>query len=217
MRLAHRGDWRAAPENTIAAFQAALRVPGCDGIEFDVRGSADGVPVVIHDETLARVQGVDARAADLSAAALGRHGVPALADVCAAVGRRPFLDVELKEWVPAVIDALDGARGPTLDRAIVSSFDLGILDAIGRARPGWRRWLNTVALDSRVIGRALELGCSGIAAQWRSVNERAATASRAAGLELVAWTVRRRPTYRRLEGLGVIAICAEASALDGQR
>ena len=94
----------------------------------------------------------------------------------------PFLDVELKEWVPGVIDALDGARGPTLERAAVSSFDLGILRNVGRARPAWRRWLNTVALDSGVIGRALELGCSGIAAQWRSVNERAATATRVAGL-----------------------------------
>jgi glycerophosphoryl diester phosphodiesterase len=215
MRLAHRGDWRSAPENTIPAFQAALRVPGCDGVEFDIRGSADGVPVVIHDQTLARVQRVDARAAELSAAALQRHGVPALAEVCAAVGRRPFLDVELKEWVPAVIDALDSARGPTLERASVSSFDAGILRNVGRARPVWRRWLNTVALDSGVIGRALELGCAGIAAQWRSVNERTATATRTAGLELVAWTVRRRPTYHRLERLGVAAICVEAAALDG--
>jgi len=215
MRIAHRGDWRSAPENTIEAFQAALRVPGCDGIEFDVRGSADGVPVVIHDETLNRVQRVDARAADLSATALERHGVPALAEVCAAVGRRPFLDVELKEWLPAVVEVLDGARGPGLDRATVSSFDAGILRSVGRARPAWRRWLNTVALDSRVIGRALELGCAGIAAQWRSVNERSATATTAAGLELVAWTVRRRPTYRRLDRLDVAAICVEASALDG--
>jgi len=215
MRIAHRGDWRAAPENTIAAFQAALRVPGCDGIEFDVRASADGVPVVIHDQTLARVQRVDVRAADLSAAALQRHGVPALAQVLAAVGRRPFLDVELKEWVPGVIDALDSARGPTLERASVSSFDPAILGNVGRARPAWRRWLNSVELDSGVIGRALELGCAGIAAQWRSVNERTSAATRTAGLELVGWTVRRRPTYRRLERLGVAAMCVEASALDG--
>ena len=61
LRLAHRGDWRRAPENTIAAFLAALDVPGCDGLEFDVRAAADGVPVVIHDDTLARVQGSRAR------------------------------------------------------------------------------------------------------------------------------------------------------------
>jgi glycerophosphoryl diester phosphodiesterase len=37
----------------------------------------------------------------------------------------------------------------------------------------------------------------------------------AAGLEVATWTVRRRPTYRRLERLGVAAICVEAAALDG--
>ena len=96
LRLAHRGDWRRAPENTLAAFLAAIAVPGCDGLEFDVRASADGVPVVIHDETLKRVQGVDGRVDELSADALERHGVPSLADVLAAIPRRAFLDVELK-------------------------------------------------------------------------------------------------------------------------
>jgi hypothetical protein len=37
----------------------------------------------------------------------------------------------------------------------------------------------------------------------------------AAGLDLIGWTVRRRPTYRRLEQLGAFAICAEGLALDG--
>ena len=55
--LAHRGDHRRAPENTLAAFAAALAHPGVDGLELDVRASADGVAVVIHDASLARVQG----------------------------------------------------------------------------------------------------------------------------------------------------------------
>ena len=69
LRLAHRGDWRRAPENTIPALTAALEIAGCDGLEFDVRASADGVPVLLHDETLERVQGrpdrVDALTAEL--------------------------------------------------------------------------------------------------------------------------------------------------------
>jgi glycerophosphoryl diester phosphodiesterase len=39
--------------------------------------------------------------------------------------------------------------------------------------------------------------------------------ARAAGLDIVAWTVRRRPTFDRLARLGVKAICVEAAALDG--
>ena len=66
LRLAHRGDWRRASENTIPAFVAALAVPGCDGLEFDVRAAAGGVPVVIHDDTLQRVQGVRGRVATMT-------------------------------------------------------------------------------------------------------------------------------------------------------
>lgn len=51
--VAHRGDTTNAPENTLAAFQSALSL-GVDGIELDVRLSADGMPIVIHDEFLER-------------------------------------------------------------------------------------------------------------------------------------------------------------------
>jgi glycerophosphoryl diester phosphodiesterase len=51
--IGHRGASAHAPENTLAAFDMALR-DGADGIEFDVRRARDGVPVVIHDATLDR-------------------------------------------------------------------------------------------------------------------------------------------------------------------
>jgi len=51
--LAHRGSRRRAPENTLPAFELALD-EGADGIEFDVRLSADGVPILLHDPTLDR-------------------------------------------------------------------------------------------------------------------------------------------------------------------
>jgi glycerophosphoryl diester phosphodiesterase len=51
--IAHRGNSSAAPENTLAAFRAALD-SGAEGVEFDVQLSRDGVPVVIHDENLER-------------------------------------------------------------------------------------------------------------------------------------------------------------------
>jgi glycerophosphoryl diester phosphodiesterase len=47
------------------------------------------------------------------------------------------------------------------------------------------------------------------------IDKRSAARVRDAGLDLVAWTVRRRPTYRRLAYLGIAAICAEGNALDG--
>jgi len=53
LRIAHRGASLHAPENTVAAFEAAIR-QGIDAIELDVRITGDGVPVVLHDDTLDR-------------------------------------------------------------------------------------------------------------------------------------------------------------------
>lgn len=51
--IAHRGDWRGAPENSVQAFENAIKM-GCDIVEVDVRRSADGGLVVMHDATLDR-------------------------------------------------------------------------------------------------------------------------------------------------------------------
>ena len=63
--IGHRGASAVAPENTMAAFREAIAV-GSDGIEFDVRLTRDGVPVVIHDHSLQRTAGLPQRIADLS-------------------------------------------------------------------------------------------------------------------------------------------------------
>ena len=63
--IGHRGAAAVAPENTLAAFEAAIKA-GADGVEFDVRLSRDGVPVVIHDNSLYRTGGVRRRVDDLT-------------------------------------------------------------------------------------------------------------------------------------------------------
>jgi glycerophosphoryl diester phosphodiesterase len=219
LRLAHRGDWRVAAENSVAALRAGLAVPGCDGLEFDVRFARDGVPVLLHDATLDRVQGVPGAVSDLIAGELERHGVPTLAEVLSAVGREPFLDIELKSLpTPQLFDVLDSARrdrASGLHRAAVSSFDPAILAWVAERRPGWPRWLNAMDLGTETVAPARDLDCAAIATFWRSIDERGIARAREAGLEVAAWTVRRRPTYARLARLGVIAICVEAAALDG--
>jgi glycerophosphoryl diester phosphodiesterase len=216
LRLAHRGDWRHAPENSIAAFTAALAIPACDGLEFDVRGSADGVPVVCHDATLVRTHGRADRVEDLSAAALGALGIPTLAQVLVTAGRRPFLDVELKEDLgKVVVELLAGARGPALSSAVVSSFEVAALERIGHLAPAWPRWLNSHTLGSFEIETAVRLGCRGVAIQWRALDAKSVALAHAADLEVVSYTVRRRATFDRLARLGVVAVCVEAAALDG--
>ena len=134
LRLAHRGDWRAAPENSLEAMRAAMAVAACDGLEFDVRSSLDGVPVILHDETLQRVLGRPEAVVELTAAALAEVGVPTLAAVLEAADRRAFLDIELKTVPgPGIIEILAAGRGPELTGAVLSSFHDAALLKIAKA------------------------------------------------------------------------------------
>jgi glycerophosphoryl diester phosphodiesterase len=216
LRLAHRGDWRVAPENTIAALTAAMAIPACNGVEFDVRLACDGTPVVIHDATLARVQGRDARVDELDAGDLAALGVPTLADVMAALPGA-WMDVELKgpHHGEATAEVLRAARGDRPADAVVSSFAPASLQAMEALLPGWPRWLGVLADDPGGLARAIGMGCAGISADWRMITPALVRTASEAGLEVAAWTVRRRATFARLARLGVRACCVEAAALDG--
>jgi glycerophosphoryl diester phosphodiesterase len=54
-----------------------------------------------------------------------------------------------------------------------------------------------------------------MAIEWHALDARSVARCRDAGMEVAGWTVRRRPTFRRLERIGVTAVCVEAAALDG--
>ncbi|HLY13439.1 MAG TPA: glycerophosphodiester phosphodiesterase [Candidatus Limnocylindrales bacterium] len=213
LRLAHRGDHRRQPENSLAAMLAAMDVPDCDGLEFDVRASRDGIPVLLHDESLARVQGVFAEVGTLTAAELAGHGVPSLAAVLAQVPRRAFLDVELKaDLGRAVVEVLAAGRGADLQRAVISSFEIAALERIRSLAPAWPCWLNTDHLRPGEIRQARELGCVGIAVDWHGIDAAGLARARSADLEVVAWTVTDLRVSRRLEASGISAMCLEGRA-----
>ncbi|HYX11146.1 MAG TPA: glycerophosphodiester phosphodiesterase [Candidatus Acidoferrum sp.] len=216
LRLAHRGDWRRHPENTLPAFLAARAIPGCDGLELDVRAARGGVAVCYHDETLARVHGLDRRVDELTADELESHGVPTLETVLTSVPRRAFLDVELKgDPGRGAFEALVAGRGPGLERAFISSFEPATLERIAGLAPPWPRWLNAHDAEPATIAAAVDLECRGVSIEWHALDAAAFARIRAAGLEVAAFTVRRRPTFARLERLGAWAICVEGAALDG--
>ena len=217
LRLAHRGDWRVAPENTIPALVAAMAVPGCDGVEFDVQLSRDDVPVLLHDETLSRVQQRHERCDVLTAAELAEAGVSTLESALAVLPAEAFLDIELKGEAhgDATATVLRAALGDAPGRAVVSSFDPPSLVAMADRLPGWTRWLNTEDLAPATLSLALGLGCRGVSVEWGTITPARLRAAREAGLDVAAWTVRRQATFERLERLGVIACCVEAAALDG--
>lgn len=159
--LGHRGASAVAPENTLAAFSRAIR-EGADGIEFDVRLSRDGVPVVIHDATLNRTGLVSGSVGELTAAELQRIDVgswfakraggnrfsgerlPTLAAVfdLFATGKG-VLYVEMKCGVDeaprlasAVVRQLSEQK--MRERVVVESFDLTAIQEIKRIDPDVR-------------------------------------------------------------------------------
>ena len=101
--IAHRGLWSpdGPPENSLGAFQAACAAGY--SIELDVQLSADGEAMVFHDEELKRMTGVAGRLSDRTAAELAElrlagtdERIPTLAETLALVGRRALAQVELK-------------------------------------------------------------------------------------------------------------------------
>ena len=71
----HRGFSGRYPENTMESFEAAIELC-CDGVEFDVQLTRDGVPVILHDETLLRTGNVNAAVKDLTLSELAKSTSP---------------------------------------------------------------------------------------------------------------------------------------------
>lgn len=212
--LAHRGDHRLADENTLAAFAAAAALPGCDGVELDVRLAADSEAIVLHDATLIRVQRRAGAARDLPADMLAALGVPRLADVLDALPPGFFVDVELKEpAIGPVVAALAATRSPNDGSIAVSSFELAILEGVATAAPAWPRWLIATRAQP-ALSMAKDTGCQGLAVPVAAVDAPFVDQCHEAGLAVIAWTVRDRTVRRRMAGIGVDAICAEGRALE---
>lgn len=219
--LAHRGARRRAPENTIEAFRVAREL-GADGVELDVRLSADGALVVEHDPTLATGLSV----ADSSLAVL-REVSPALAtlsealDECAGL----LVNVEIKkpprttafdasERVADEVVALCAAREHR-DRVLVSSFDLRIIDRVRvHAEAPPTGYLFQFGADFEAMTEmAAARGHRAIHPDWRGLVGRRAgrVISRAhgLGLDVNVWTVNRRSSIARLARLGVDGIVTD--------
>ena len=94
-------------------------------------------------------------------------------------------------------------------------FEAGTIAWVGDHRPGWPRWLNAMDLAPSTLRLASELACRGLSVDWHAIDAGGMARAASIGLEVAAWTVRRRATAARLERLGVVAICVEATALDG--
>lgn len=99
--IGHRGSPLRAPENTITAFQEALK-EGASGIEMDVRLTSDDEPYVFHDENLRRMAGIDAAFKDLSS------------DEISSLELKPRMSCPRPVFIPSLREVLETFRGKLL-------------------------------------------------------------------------------------------------------
>lgn len=154
----HRGASAEFPENTLPAFQRVIDL-NTDGVEFDVHLSSDGVPVVIHDDTVERTTRASGAVNSFTAEELGNldagggYGVPTLRHVLDLVGSSLHLNIEIKsaEAGQAVIDEVVPRIGL---RWAISSFDWDVLRFVRSRCPDADVWPLTFGPRSSIPAAA---------------------------------------------------------------
>jgi len=191
--VAHRGASGYEPENTLRAVRRALEM-GVDAVEVDVRLSRDGVPVVIHDETVDRTTNGRGLVRGLSIEELKRldagsgERIPLLSEVLEEVGGRCVLFAELKE-VDAAAPALRLVEeAGLLDSVLFISFEQEALAAVKRSAPRSHTGLIYAKPGDGIVA-AKRLGCEFVLPLYRLATEKAVAFAHRMGLLVVAWTV----------------------------
>lgn len=209
--FAHRGASDAARENTIEAFALAVAA-GADGVELDVRRSADGALVVHHD---AEIEGLglirDLRAAQLPS------WVPLLdqaVEACAGLQ----VNVEIKnlptepDFDPTEALAAQVAAfvvdGGLVDRVIVSSFNLNAIERVRVAEPAVTTGYLTLPIwdQQGCLEQVRAGGHTALHPQHLAVNEDLCRAAHDLGVEVNTWTVDDPDRMVWLADAGVDAI-----------
>jgi glycerophosphoryl diester phosphodiesterase len=227
--FAHRGASRVAPENTLPAFEAAIR-SGADGVELDVQYSSDGHLVVIHDLTLERLTNGIGRVtsqplATLRALDAGSHfgpefagaRIPLLGEVLDLVKDKLLVNVELK--VPDTGSAAMGAdvvaavrAHGMADQVVVSSFNPFALRRaklagpeiecallVAHDLPRWMRWDLTRRYSHADSIHPEAVMVDAAYVAWASKH----------CLRLRVWTVDDEAEMRRLLNLGIDAVITD--------
>jgi glycerophosphoryl diester phosphodiesterase len=206
--LGHRGARATAsiPENTFASFDLCLQ-HGCDGFEFDVRGTADGIPVVCHDEVFRGITLAQTSASDL--APWQTQGfLPTLESVLRTFAPRAFLDIEIKDpgLESQVLDLLH--RYPPAHGSVVTSFRPEVLHRLREFDPAIQ--LGFIWDRNPTPWRILPL-------QWALPERRLLTRTLAAellsaGNRVGTWTVNHSADMLHLAALGAELLISDDTA-----
>jgi glycerophosphoryl diester phosphodiesterase len=227
--IAHRCGGTLAPENTLAGLRIAARL-GCRAVEFDVMLSRDGVPVLIHDDTLERTTDGQGRVADTDLSAIRRldagvrhapsfsgEPLPTLVEAIACCNELGLLaNIEIKPSLG--LDLATGAAVAALTKKLwrdhrpplLSSFSEDALAAAVLAAPQLPRALLVDAIPDDWVERLRRLGAIAIhccATQFEPGQAATFTATlAAAGVPLACYTVNNPALAETLFAAGIAAV-----------
>lgn len=223
--IAHRGASAYAPENTLAAFNLALET-GADGVELDVSLTKDGVPVILHDDTVDRTTDghgainqmtlAQVKALDASNKFEKYRGekIPTLEQILRAVAPHGTVNIELKgmslrtDGVEAATLAAIEHTG-ALDKVIVSSFNPLALRRMYQLEPRIPRGLlyspHLPVFLRRAWLRPLAHPTA-LHPYFSMITREFVAWARGKGYKINTWTVDEPDEMKRLIELGVDAI-----------
>ncbi|MGF9964383.1 glycerophosphodiester phosphodiesterase [Bacillus rhizoplanae] len=224
---AHRGVASLYPENTMVAFEEAVRM-GYDGIELDVQLTKDNVPVVIHDETLERTTNGTGWVKDYTyeelctfhaaykyEKELGHCPIPTLEEVCQLIqGKSIMLNIELKNEIiiyPQLEEKVyDVIRSFHMqDQVVVSSFNHESLKYFRSIAKD----IETAVLTEKPIENVIEyikgLGASGYHPDFSILTKELVTELKANDIAIRPYTVNDPKVAQQLHDWGVSAIVTD--------
>jgi glycerophosphoryl diester phosphodiesterase len=224
--IAHRGYAARYPENTLVAFDAALQ-GGADAIETDVRLTADGFAVLLHDDTVDRTTNGRGRVNALAVREIERldaggwfapahrnQRVPVLETLLARYGERTVLNLELKPDPSAGVAHAIALANEVVrlvhkfrvePGVVVSSFDHGLLAHVKRVAPAVPVALLYERLPpwETVLAEAASLQARWVAPAAGWLLRHGLDALGQGGMAVVPYTVDDAPNMRRLLAAGV--------------
>jgi glycerophosphoryl diester phosphodiesterase len=225
--IAHRCGGALAPENTLAGLHIAARL-GVAAVEFDVMLSADGVPVLMHDESLERTTNGQGLVAATSLAELltldaGAYhhrafvdeGLPTLAQalaVCDALNLAANVEIKPTQGLATVTGATVAAvAASSLPRAglLLSSFAPQALLAARDLAPELPRALLVESIPADWVAQLDALACMAVHADARQLDALRVRELVAAGVPLACYTVNRRQRAEELYALGVASVFSD--------
>jgi len=212
VNVGHRGFPLAEPENTIRSFLKAFE-SGATAIEMDVRATADGHLVLMHDESVDRTTDGHGLVSELTLRELksldaGKgERVPTLSEALSAVRGRGGIDLDLKVSGYAK-EVVKETRGLT-EYVYVTSSSPEILLEVKEEEPGLRLGLILKGEPFRNMELAREIGASAVVPRFDLLTNELMRRARELGLEVYVWTVNTEGDILRALSLGVDGIITD--------